>query len=138
LLPLLTYIQDTSAVAIQAAYRRHLHKGVIEDAAAERQRLKGGMSAEPPGIIEAIASQSSSEMFVLGVSVSLSDQVLHMSRMVSAMALTSFYHDKWKTIMHRKVLARPTHVPYSLLDRGDSLTKLCHEHGLSRSMIKED
>jgi hypothetical protein len=42
LMPFLPYWQNTSARAIQAAFRMHLHKGLIEDAGLERQRLKRG------------------------------------------------------------------------------------------------
>lgn len=44
LLPLLPSWREKSAVAIQAAYRMHLHKGLLDDANLERQRLKRGES----------------------------------------------------------------------------------------------
>jgi hypothetical protein len=42
LLPLLPYWQSASALSIQAAYRMHLHKGVLQDATAKRKRLEQG------------------------------------------------------------------------------------------------
>jgi hypothetical protein len=42
LLPLSDYWRDKSAVVIQAAYRMQLHKGLLEDAALERERLRRG------------------------------------------------------------------------------------------------
>lgn len=42
LVPLLHYWKAASALAIQAAYCMHLHKGVLEDVGLERQRLARG------------------------------------------------------------------------------------------------